>query len=132
MTDKTDPAKLRLDKYLWSIRIFKTRTLAAEACAGGKVKTNQQALKPSHLVKIGEIYHITIDKDYVRIIEVIGLLEKRQSATIARTHYKELSPPREKKEILPSAFRVQQGKRDKGTGRPTKKDRRNMGDFGWI
>ncbi len=124
--------KLRLDKYLWAIRVYKTRTLAAEACNSGQVKLNGQSVKSSHGVKVGETYHIRIDSDFTRIIEVKTLLDKRQAYSIVKDYFTELTPPREKKEHLPSAFSFPQGKRDKGSGRPTKKDRRDMGKDGFL
>jgi ribosome-associated heat shock protein Hsp15 len=124
--------KLRVDKYLWAIRVFKTRTLAAEACNTGKVKLKDQPVKSSHAVRIGEVYHIRIDSDLTRIIEVKELLDKRHAYSFVKDYFIEHTPPREKKEILPSAFSLPQGKREKGSGRPTKKDRRNLGKSGWL
>lgn len=127
-----EKVRLRVDKYLWAIRIFKTRNLAAEACAGNKVKLNNHPVKASHSVKIGEVYTISISTDCAKIIEVKEFLEKRVSAKLAKNYYLDHSPAKVKKEILPSVFIKPQAKRAKGTGRPTKKDRRNLGDFGWI
>lgn len=124
--------KLRLDKYLWAIRVFKTRSLAADAVNSGKVKMNGAGLKASHAVKIGETYHVKIDSDYTRIIEVKQLLDKRHSFSFVKDFFVDHSPPRDNKEILPSVFSFPQAKRDKGSGRPTKKDRRNLGSAGWI
>lgn len=124
--------KLRLDKYLWAIRVYKTRSLASDACNSGKVKMNEMALKPSHSVRIGEIYHIRIDTDYTRIIEVKQLLDKRHAFSFVKDYFIEHSPPREKKDILPSVFNLPQAKREKGSGRPTKKDRRDLGKDGWL
>lgn len=124
--------KLRIDKYLWAIRVFKTRTLAASACARGKILLNGQPVKASHAVKPGEIYSIRIDKDYSRIIEVKQLLDKRHAFSYVKDFFIDHSPPREKKESEKSAFILPQAKRDKGSGRPTKKDRRNLGKSGWA
>jgi ribosome-associated heat shock protein Hsp15 len=88
------------------------------------VKLDNQSFKPSHLVKIGERYSLTISSTK-KIIEVSALLEKRQSFDIARQHYIDHSPPVEKTEIHPSVFRVSV-KRERGSGRPTKKDRRDL------
>ena len=74
--------KLRIDKYLWAIRVFKTRSLATEACKAGKVKLNGQNVKPSGIVKVGETY--SIQKGIERkVIKVIGLLERRVDAKTA-------------------------------------------------
>lgn len=122
--------EVRADTYLWAIRMYKSRTLASEAIKGGKVKLDNQNLKPSHVVKVGERYTMSIG--YVKkIIEVTALIEKRQSFEVAQKHYTDHSPEPEKKgEILPSAFFKVNIKRERGSGRPTKKDRRDLDDFG--
>ena len=124
--------KLRIDKYLWAIRAFKTRSMASEACNSGKVLLNDNSVKSSHTVKLGERYTIKIDKYYSRIIEVAGLLEKRQSYTVAKNFYIEYTPIQDKTEIQPDAFLSSHGKREKGSGRPTKKDRRKLGVSGYL
>jgi ribosome-associated heat shock protein Hsp15 len=121
---------VRADTYLWAIRMYKSRTLASEAIKGGKVKLNDKSFKPSHTVTIGERYSMTIGT-HKKIIEVAGLIEKRGSFDVAKKHYIDHSPPPEKNEKLPSVFFKVNVKRDKGAGRPTKKDRRDMNDFGW-
>ncbi len=122
--------EVRADTYLWAIRMYKSRTLASEAIKGGKVKLNGDNFKASHVVKVGERYTMSMGYDK-KIIEVTSLIEKRQSFEIARQHYTDHSPEPEKKgEILPSAFFKVNIKRDKGTGRPTKKQRRDIEDFG--
>ena len=107
--------------------MYKSRTLASEAIKAGKVKLDGQSFKPSHVIRIGEMYTLHIG-DTKKIIEVSGLLEKRQGFEIARQHYADHSPAPEKTEILPSAFKMNI-RRDKGAGRPTKKDRRDQDDF---
>jgi ribosome-associated heat shock protein Hsp15 len=122
--------EVRADTYLWAIRMYKSRTLASEAIKGGKVKLNGDNFKPAHVVKIGERYTMSIGYDK-KIIEVTALIEKRQSFEIAQQHYIDHSPPAEKKgEVLPSAFFKVNIKRERGSGRPTKKDRRDQEDFG--
>jgi ribosome-associated heat shock protein Hsp15 len=122
--------EVRADTYLWAIRMYKSRTLASEAIKGGKVKLDGQNFKPSHVVKIGERYTMSIGSTK-KIIEVTALIEKRQSFDIAVKHYTDHSPPPEKSDMLPSAFLVNV-RRDRGSGRPTKKDRRDMDDFGSL
>jgi ribosome-associated heat shock protein Hsp15 len=73
--------EVRADTYLWAIRMYKSRTLAAEAIKGGKVKLNNENFKPSHVVKVGERYAMTIST-VKKIIEVSGLIEKRQGFEI--------------------------------------------------
>jgi len=122
--------EVRADTYLWAIRMYKSRTLASDAIKGGKVKLDGENLKPSHVVKVGERYTLSIGYDK-KIIVVTALIGKRQSFEIAQKHYEDHSPPPEKKgETLPSAFFKVNIKRERGSGRPTKKDRRDLDDFG--
>jgi ribosome-associated heat shock protein Hsp15 len=120
--------EVRADTYLWAIRMYKSRTLASDAIKAGKVKLDNENFKPSHMVKVGERYSMTIST-VKKIIEVTALIEKRQNFEIAKQHYIDHSPPAEKKDILPSAFYVSV-QRDRGSGRPTKKDRRDIDDMG--
>jgi ribosome-associated heat shock protein Hsp15 len=120
---------IRADTYLWAVRMYKSRTLASEAIKGGKVKLNDATFKPSHFVKVGEIYALSIGRSK-KIIEVSALTQKRASFEIARQFYIDRSPEPEKEEYQPAAFFKPTVKREKGTGRPTKKDRRDIDDFG--
>lgn len=119
--------KLRIDKYLWSIRLFKTRTLATEACKAGRVKLNGQNIKPSYEVKIGDVYNIQkgIEK---KVVKVIGLLDRRVDAKTAVQFYEDQTPVEETVGYK-SVFQAPVLKRDRGTGRPTKKDRREIDDL---
>lgn len=119
--------KLRIDKYLWAIRIFKTRSLATEACKAGRVKLNGQNIKPSYVVKVGEIY--AIQKGIERkVILVTGLLERRVDAKTAVQYYEDHTPVEETYGFK-SVFQAPILKRDRGTGRPTKRDRREIDDL---
>ncbi len=120
--------EVRADTYLWAIRMYKSRTLASDAIKGGKVKLDGDNFKPSHNVKIGETYTLTIGNDK-KIIEVTALLEKRGNFELAQKHYADHSPPKTKQEKLDSVFFTVNIKRDKGSGRPTKKDRRDISGF---
>jgi len=127
-----DPEKLRVDKYLWAIRIFKTRSLATEACKAGRVKLNGQNIKPSHVVKVGDIYHVQkgIEK---KIVEVTALLDKRVDAKTASGFYEDRTPVEETYGYK-AMYHAPILKRDRGTGRPTKKDRREIDELkneGW-
>ena len=124
--------KLRIDKYLWSIRAFKTRSLATDACKAGRVKLNGQNLKPAHVVKIGEIYTVQKGSDK-KTVKVIGLLERRVDAKTAVTFYEDLTPI-EETHAYKSVFNISNLNRDRGAGRPTKKDRRDIDDLqdGWF
>ncbi len=119
--------KLRIDKYLWSIRMFKTRTLAADACKAGRVKLDGNNIKPSHEVKIGEVYQIAKGPDR-KTIKVLGLLENRTDAKKAVGFYEDLTPV-EQTPAFKSMFHAPLLKRDRGTGRPTKRDRREIDDL---
>jgi ribosome-associated heat shock protein Hsp15 len=117
--------EVRADTYLWAIRMYKSRTLASEAIKGGKVKLNDANFKPSHVVKIGDRYTLSIGHTK-KIIEVTALIEKRQGFDIAKQHYNDISPDPEPHERFPSVFFKPNVKRPKGSGRPTKKDRRDI------
>ncbi len=118
--------KLRIDKYLWAIRLFKTRTNATEACRAGRVKQNGQNVKPSAIVKPGDVYQVSkgIEK---KVIEVLELLHQRVEYKIAVTKYKDITPE-EDTIAYKSVFHAPVMKRDRGTGRPTKRDRREIDD----
>jgi len=119
--------KLRIDKYLWAIRMFKTRTLASEACKAGRVKLNGQNIKPSHEVKVGETYNISKGLER-KIIAVTGLLENRVYAKTAVNFYSDLTPV-EQTTAFKSMFHAPILSRDRGAGRPTKRDRREIDDL---
>jgi len=112
---------IRLDSYLWAIRMYKSRSLASDAIKNNKVKLNDEIIKASHMVKIGERYTLSFPQGVKKIIEVSGLIDKE--------NYIDHSPPIEKTENLDSAFLMPNMQRDRGAGRPTKKDRRDMSDF---
>lgn len=120
--------KLRIDKYLWSIRLFKTRALAAEACDKGKVKYNGSAVKASKQVHVDEEYEVKTEaKKWV--IKVTGLLYTRVQYSEAINFYTDITPEEEaeKNNFRASAFHT--GKRLSKVGRPTKKQKRNLDEF---
>jgi len=119
--------KLRIDKYLWAIRIFKTRTLAAEACKAGRVKLDNQNIKPSHEVKIGETYQVSKGIER-RVLKVTGLLENRADAKTVVDFFQDITPV-EQTQAFKSMFHAPILKRDRGTGRPTKRDRREIDEL---
>jgi ribosome-associated heat shock protein Hsp15 len=119
--------KLRIDKYLWAIRAFKTRTLASDACKAGRVKLDGNNIKPSHEVKIGEIYQVAKGIER-KVIKVTGLLENRVDAKTAVFFYEDITPV-EQTLAFKSMFQAPILKRDRGAGRPTKKDRREIDDL---
>lgn len=119
--------KLRIDKYLWAIRAFKTRTLASDACKSGRVKLDGNNIKPSHEVKVGEIYQVSKGIER-KVIKVTGLLENRVDAKTAVYFYEDITPV-EQTTAFKSMFHAPLLMRDRGTGRPTKKDRREIDDL---
>lgn len=119
--------KLRIDKYLWAIRVFKTRTLAADACKAGRVKLDGQNIKPSHEVKVGEIYQVSKGIER-KVLKITGLLENRTDAKTAVNYYEDLTPI-EQTHAFKSVFNAPMLKRDRGAGRPTKRDRREIDDL---
>ncbi|MGN6493124.1 MAG: RNA-binding S4 domain-containing protein [Agriterribacter sp.] len=120
--------KLRLDKYLWSIRIFKTRSLAAEACDKGKVKYNGDQAKPSKNVHVGDEYEIKTEARRWRI-RVAGLLHNRVQYSEAIKYYVDITPDEEIERLQYQAASFHTGKRLSKIGRPTKKERRDMDEF---
>lgn len=119
--------KLRIDKYLWAIRLFKTRTLATEACKAGRVKKDGTNIKASYEVKIGEEFQVSkgIEK---KVIKVADLLTNRVEAKKAVLYYHDITPEEDTFKFK-SMFHSPVLKRDRGTGRPTKKDRRDIDDL---
>ena len=120
--------KLRLDKYLWAIRIFKTRSLATDACNNGKVKFNGVNAKPARTVFTGDKYEIKTEAKKW-FIEVSGLLHTRVQFSEAIKYYLDLTPEPDKTIIQPASFIFQTGKRQSKQGRPTKKQKRDLDEF---
>ena len=118
---------VRIDKWLWAVRFFKTRTLANEACRNGKVTIGSHPVKASRDVKRGDVIQVRYG-EITRSVKVLEMLGNRVSATNALSFAEDLTPLEEYKKIekrKESAFVL----RDRGQGRPTKKDRRNIEDF---
>jgi ribosome-associated heat shock protein Hsp15 len=121
--------KVRLDQYLWAIRIFKTRGLAKDAIDEGKVRCAGELTKPSKAVHLGETYNIkTSDKR--QSIQVKGIISKRVAYALAIENYYDVSTPEEiefAKTRMQSSFYT--GKRLSNVGRPTKKNARELNEF---
>ncbi len=120
--------KLRLDKWLWAIRLFKTRTMAAAACDNGKVKLDGVSVKASKQVKIGDEYEVKTEAKRWRI-KVTGLLEKRAAHSEAIKNYIDITPAEELERIKFQAASFHTVKRQSKIGRPTKKERRDLDEF---
>ena len=120
--------KLRIDKYLWAIRLFKTRSQAADACDKNKVKLNGDNVKAAKTVNVGDEYEVkTESKRWV--IKVSGLLDHRVQYSEAIKYYSDITPPEELDRIKFQAAVFHTGKRLSKVGRPTKKDKRDLDGF---
>jgi ribosome-associated heat shock protein Hsp15 len=120
--------KLRLDKYLWAIRLFKTRSQAGDACDNGKVKYNSDNVKASKTVNVGDEYEVKTEQKKWRI-KVTGLLYNRVQYSEAINFYQDITPPEELDRIKFQAAVFHTGKRLSKVGRPTKKDKRDLDGF---
>jgi len=111
---------VRVDQWLWAVRLFKTRSNAATACRGGHVSVNGKTAKPATPVKVGDHIDVRVDQR-VRNVEVAKLLTKRVGAALALEHLVDHSPPPPPRDETAPVF-----ERDRGAGRPTKRDRRQL------
>lgn len=115
---------VRIDKWLWAVRLFKTRSLATEECKKGRVTIDGVQVKPSRVPKPGDI--IKVRKNPVTYsYRVIGLVGKRIGAKLVHEYVEDITPPEELK-ILEMKQQMGSFGRDRGAGRPTKKDRRDL------
>ena len=108
----------RVDSWLWAVRALKTRSAATAACKAGHVSVNDERAKPAQTVRIGDVVRIRLDGEE-RTLQVARLVAKRVGAPVAVECYTDLTPPKP-----PKAERVLTVVRDRGAGRPTKRDRR--------
>jgi ribosome-associated heat shock protein Hsp15 len=115
-----DPLEsVRLDKWLWAARVFKTRGLAADACDGGKVDVNEQAAKPARSLRPGDVVRVSLPQGRRRVLKVSALGERRGPPAVARALFEDLTPPEPPRTRLAPPPR-----REPGAGRPTKRERR--------
>ena len=119
--------EVRVDKYLWAMRIYKTRSIATDACKCGRVKINGVEVKPSRMFHVGDVF--TVRKGPItytyRILQLWG---NRLGAKLVHEYLQDITP-KEQLEMLELARYAAQSGRDRGTGRPTKKDRRDIEQF---
>ena len=119
--------EVRVDKYLWAMRIYKTHSIATDACKCGRVKMNGTEVKPSRMFHVGDVF--TVRKGPItytyRILQLWG---NRLGAKMVPSYLEDITPP-EQLELLELARYAAQSGRDRGTGRPTKKDRREIEQF---
>lgn len=120
--------KLRVDKYLWAIRLFKTRSQAADACDKGKVKLGGNSIKASKTVNVGDEYEVKTEARKW-VVKVTGLLDHRVQFSEAIKFYADLTPAEELERIKHIASSFHTGKRLSKIGRPTKKERRDLDEF---
>ncbi len=112
---------LRVDKWLWAARVFKTRSLAGAACDGGKVDINDEAAKPARRVRAGDLVRVTLPRGRRRILKVAAVDDRRGSAEIAKALFEDLTPPEP-----PRLRQARPPWREPGAGRPTKRQRRDI------
>ena len=113
----------RVDRWLWAVRVYKTRSLATEACRGGHVRVNGTSAKAATPVTVGDRVEATGPRGRL-VLEVLEVIEKRVGAPVAVTCYRDRTPPPAPQEQGGTPFA-----RDRGTGRPTKRDRRQLDRF---
>lgn len=118
---------VRIDKWLWAVRVFKTRTIAAEACKKGRILIDNNSVKPARMIRIGDV--VQVKKPPVTYsFKVIDISQKRMGAKLVSNFMENVTPP-EEYEILEMNKISGFVDRQRGTGRPTKKDRRDMVQF---
>jgi ribosome-associated heat shock protein Hsp15 len=123
MTD--DSSRVRLDKWLWAARFFKTRALAADAIDSGRIEVNDERSKRSRLVQTGNRVRVRIGP-YEHLVTVRAVSEKRGSATIAATLYEEDVESKKAREVMAAHMKAMRANTGYESGRPTKKDRRDI------
>jgi len=125
--DEKDSHRIRIDKWLWAVRLFKTRSQASTACEQGKISINDQPAKASRMVNTGDIIRIK-RTGLTRVYKVRRLTGNRVSAKLVVDYCDELTPPDELEAYKNRSKRMTIF-RDPGTGRPTKRERRDLDDF---
>ena len=114
---------IRIDKWLWMVRLFKTRSMATDACNAGKVKLNGNNMKASKEVKTEDVYHVRVG-DLEKVVQVLGTPKSRVGAPLVPQYYTDLTSPEEYERV--KALRIKFEFRDHGDGRPTKRERRQI------
>jgi len=127
MPDFQSVSRLRIDKWLWYARVFKTRSLAASSVKSGKVRVNTERVSSSsRTVLVGDVLTITLDRQ-IKILKIVDIGTRRGPASEAQGLYEDLSPPPPK--IDKASRPARQAVREEGAGRPTKKERRELSRF---
>jgi len=127
---KNEHNTIRIDKWLWAVRIYKTRNLANAACNNNQVKVNSVLVKPSRLIHVGDC--IQVKKPPISYTyKVLAILSQRKSAKVVADYVEDITPPEEIEKL--KMIRLQKSVfREKGLGRPTKKERRSLEEFGYL
>lgn len=120
-------SEIRIDKWLWAVRLFKTRTLAAEACKKGKVLIQNVPVKPSHLVKVGDVINIKRNP-VLYSYKILKLAENRMNAKLVSDFMADVTTP-DQRELIELGKISKKMSRKPGSGRPTKKERRELDNF---
>jgi len=115
---------IRVDKYLWAIRMFKTRTLAGDACKSGRVKIDEIPVKASREVRVGDVIDLKLGAYHKRIV-IVEVIKNRLKASLAIEKYKDITP-QEEIERQDMMRQLNYERREQGMGRPTKKERREI------
>lgn len=122
-----DKSEVRIDKWMWAVRLFKTRSLAADACKKGKVLMSGNSVKASRMIKVGDVVQIK-RPPITYSFKVLALSENRMGAKLVPDFMENVTTA-EQLEILELSKYSAFGKRDRGTGRPTKKERRDLDEY---
>ncbi len=116
---------IRIDKWLWAVRVFKTRSMASAACRAGKVKIDDQEIKPSRDAHVGDVISIRVNPHFTRTVKVTELLSNRVGAKLVHNYAEDLTS-QEEYDKLKKYNELNWERRDRGIGRPTKKQRRDI------
>ena len=121
--------KIRIDKWLWTVRIFKSRSIATQACKSGKIKVNASKCKPARMVTVNDL--ISVDKKGLKLeFKILEILKSRVGFSIAKDCYEDLTSIEEREKFKAFHGRRLSGEdREVGLGRPTKRDRRELENF---
>jgi ribosome-associated heat shock protein Hsp15 len=119
-------SEVRIDKWLWAVRLYKTRTLAADACRAGHVEIAGSVVKPSRSVRVGEIISAQVGI-ITKTVKVLSLIDRRVGAAMAKLHVEDLTPPSEYAKL--AEVKAQTVLHPPSLGRPTKKNRRAIERF---
>lgn len=117
---------VRVDKFLWAVRIYKTRSIAADACKNGRVLIAEYQVKPSRMLKVGEIFEVKQNPIFRRF-KIIDVLENRVGAKLVANYIEDITPESELKKL--EALKEHGVTRERGAGRPTKKERRDIDGY---